>query len=118
MNQKIDDLTFAELRLASHLHKPSVGEAMAALIALTEQLGPQTVDSFLAGEEIESHVRLLRQKGGLPLLTQVLADMVIQIDRFAAVNNIDLAAAIRARFDPAGTGGPKGKGDPHDLERK
>jgi hypothetical protein len=94
------DLTFNELRLASKLHKPpSAKEAMAQLTELAQLVPTQTLERFMDGEAIDAHTRLIRQRGGHGLLAQTLADMVIQIDRFAAINDIDLAAAIRQRFD-------------------
>jgi hypothetical protein len=94
-------LTFDELRLASALHQPTRAVAMAELTELARTLIPlQTLERFLDGETIDAHTRLLRQHdSALPLLARALADMVIQIDRFAALNSIDLAAAIRQRFD-------------------
>lgn len=98
----IDDLTFAELRLASKLNKaPGRAMAMAQLAELAKTLVPENmIERFMDGESIEAHTRLIRQGRGLPLLTKTLADIVIQIDRFAALNDIDLAAAIRQQLDP------------------
>lgn len=98
----IDDLTFAELRLASKLHKLNTKEAMAQLMELAQNFPPQTLERFMDGEPIDAHTRLVRQRGRHGLLAQTLADIVIHIDRFAAMNDIDLAAAIRGRFDPPG----------------
>jgi hypothetical protein len=75
MNDK--PLTFAELRLASMLsrdvpHDPTRADFM--------------------------HLLGLERVEGLDTLREILADLVIQADRFAAERDIDLAAAIRARF--------------------
>lgn len=96
------DLTFNELRLASKLHKPTGATlAVAELEELARSLVPsQTLERFLDGEAIDAQTRLIRSKPhAQSLLTQTLADIVIQIDRFAAMNDIDLAAAIRQRLD-------------------
>ena len=95
----VDSLTFAELRLASKLHKPTKLEAMAELQELARNLVPQqTLERFLDAEPTDAHVRLMRQTGVTGQLAYTLAGIVIQIDRFAALNDIDLAAAIRQRF--------------------
>ena len=110
--EKLDDpLTFDELRLASKLHKLNTKQAMAQLTELAQNFPPQTLERFMDGEPINAHMRLVRQHGGYGLLVQTLADIVIHIDRFAAMNDIDLAAAIRQRFEP--TGDPQ-----HDVEGK
>jgi len=98
----IDDLTFAELRLASKLHKPhTAAMAMTQLTELAKTLVPgNMIERFMDGEPIDAYTRLLRRQGSGPLLTQTLAEIVIQIDRFAALNDIDLAAAIRQQLDP------------------
>ena len=111
------DLTFAELRLASKLHKPTRAMAVAQLMELAQTIVPANmVERFIDGESIEAHTRLIRQQGSRPLLAKTLADMVIQIDRFAAINHIDLAAAIRQRFE---TPTEKEGEPPHDdVERQ
>jgi hypothetical protein len=97
-----DDLTFGELRLASMLHKPTAAVAVAQLAELAKSFPTQTLERFMDGAAIDAHTRLIRQnKNNLELFAQTLADMVIQIDRFAALNDIDLAASIRKRFETA-----------------
>jgi hypothetical protein len=99
----MNDLTFAELRLATKLHKlPNVKEAMAQLTELAQNIIPaQTVERFVdEGVVDEATRRLIRKKDHSGLLAKTLADIVILIDRFAAANRIDLATAIRERFDP------------------
>lgn len=113
---KPHDLTFAELRLASKVSKaPGRAMAMAELAELAQTIMPSNMmERFMDGESIEAHTRLISQGRGLGLITQILADMVIQIDRFAALNNIDLAAAIRQRSKPVQEGDPQHD----DVERQ
>ena len=70
MVERTTSLTFEELRLANLCGLVSSGQAPGAL-----------------SQETLQHA-----------LTEILADMVIRIDRVAARANIDLAAAIRSRF--------------------
>lgn len=65
-------LTFDELRLATLVHKPT--------------------------HELEFTQAVMHGLDGA-LLAGALADMVISADKMAAARGIDLAAAIRARFD-------------------
>jgi hypothetical protein len=97
------DLTFNELRLASKLYMPPGGAQgfLAQLNELARHMIPaQTLERFMDGEPIDAHIRVIRQTDRGGVLAKTLADMVIQIDRFAAMNGIDLAAEIRKRFEP------------------
>jgi hypothetical protein len=75
-----DELTFAELRLANMLSNH----------ARSEPAPPAQADFM--------HLLGLERVEGLDTLREILADLVIQADRFAAQRDIDLAAAIRNRF--------------------
>lgn len=114
-----NDLTFAELRRASKSSKaPGRAMAMAELAELAQTVVPSNMlERFMDGESIEAHTRLIRQGRGLGLITQILVDMMIQIDRFADMNHIDLAAAIRQRLE---TLTEDKSGDPQhgDVERQ
>jgi hypothetical protein len=82
----INDLTFAELRLASMLLPPDL-ELSFTKLRFTDMLLPITQN--------------------LPpeALAQALAEMVIWLDRLAASRDIDLASAIRERLDPSRASG-------------
>ena len=70
MAERTTSLTFEELRLAN----------LCGLVSSGQAPGPESRETL--GDA----------------LTEILADMVIRIDRVAARANIDLAAAVRSRF--------------------
>ena len=91
------NLSFAELREAGKLHKIDAATAIAQLTELARILPPQIMERHLNGEATSTDTRMMRRNG--LLLAETLANMVIQIDKFAAMNGIDLADHVRRRLE-------------------
>jgi hypothetical protein len=96
LTQELRMLTFDELRLSSMLYMAQPGRAQG------KHPGEPLLDSKLL------------QRMDTPRLTQLVAEMVIQADRIALANGIDLAQAVRERLAPA----QANKETPHAVERK
>jgi hypothetical protein len=93
----MSELTFAEMRARSKQVQPhNAATAVAALTELARALPPQIMERFMDGESTDVDTRMIRRNN--ILIAQTLADMVIQIDRFADMNGIDLEAHIRRRL--------------------